>query len=125
MSDSWVTMTMVIFTASAIVRERERGNLEMLITTPVKSAELMIGKIAPNLIIATGHNNLAMSRGVLQVAQRFVLGDCLAEGMLNRVEAAIRAYDPCLSCSTHAIGAMPMVIEMVDPDGGVMDQISR
>lgn len=53
-----------------------------------------------NLIIATGHNNLAMNRGVLQVAQHFVDGDRLQEGMLNRVEAIIRAFDPCLSCSS-------------------------
>jgi len=45
--------------------------------------------------------------------------------MLNRVEAAIRAYDPCLSCSTHAIGAMPIVVEMLDAEGKVMDRISR
>jgi NAD-reducing hydrogenase large subunit len=78
-----------------------------------------------NLIVATGHNNWAMNNAVEMVAKTFVDGKKLTEGMLNRVEAAIRAYDPCLSCSTHAIGAMPLVIEMVDPDGGVMDQISR
>jgi NAD-reducing hydrogenase large subunit len=78
-----------------------------------------------NLIVATGHNNWAMNNAVEMVAKTFVDGKKLTEGMLNRVEAAIRAYDPCLSCSTHAIGAMPMVIEMVDPDGGVTDRISR
>jgi NAD-reducing hydrogenase large subunit len=78
-----------------------------------------------NLIVATGHNNWAMSNSVEMVAKAHVDGKKLTEGMLNRVEAAIRAYDPCLSCSTHAIGAMPMVIEMVEPDGTVVDRISR
>ena len=78
-----------------------------------------------NLIVATGHNNWAMSNSVEMVAKTYVDGKKLTEGMLNRVEAAIRAYDPCLSCSTHAIGAMPMVIEMIDSDGVVVDRISR
>lgn len=78
-----------------------------------------------NLIIATGHNNLAMNRGVLQVAQRYVDGTHLSEGMLNRVEAVIRAYDPCLSCSTHAIGQMPLHIELMGPDGELLDEIKR
>ncbi|MFH1124830.1 MAG: Ni/Fe hydrogenase subunit alpha, partial [Pseudomonadota bacterium] len=78
-----------------------------------------------NLIVATGHNNWAISNSVEMVAKTYVDGKKLTEGMLNRVEAAIRAYDPCLSCSTHAIGAMPMVIEMVEPDGTVVDRIAR
>jgi hydrogenase maturation protease len=56
-----------------------------------------------NLIVATGHNNLAINRGVRQVAEHFIDGDKLEEGMLNRVSAVVRAYDPCLSCSTHAV----------------------
>ncbi len=78
-----------------------------------------------NLIIATGHNNLAMNRGVLQVAKHFVDGRKLQEGMLNRVEAVIRAYDPCLSCSTHALGKMPLLIELVEPDGRIVDELRR
>ena len=78
-----------------------------------------------NLIVATGHNNWAMSNSVDMVAKTFVDGKKLTEGMLNRVEAAIRAYDPCLSCSTHAIGQMPMVIELMEPDGTVVDRIAR
>lgn len=78
-----------------------------------------------NLIIATGHNNLAMDRGVFQVAERFIDGTKLTEGMLNRVEAVIRAYDPCLSCSTHAIGQMPLHIELVADDGEVIDELKR
>ena len=78
-----------------------------------------------NLIVATGHNNWAMNNAVEMVAKTFVDGNHLTEGMLNRVEAAIRAYDPCLSCSTHAIGAMPLVIELIEPDGTVADRIAR
>jgi NAD-reducing hydrogenase large subunit len=78
-----------------------------------------------NLIIATGHNNLAINRGVLQVAQRFVDGNKLQEGMLNRVEAVVRTFDPCLSCSTHALGQMPLVIELVDAAGEVLDTLRR
>jgi NAD-reducing hydrogenase large subunit len=78
-----------------------------------------------NLIIATGHNNLAMNKGVLQVAQRFVDGNKIQEGMLNRVEALIRCYDPCLSCATHAVGSMPLRVELVSPDGEVVDECCR
>ena len=74
-----------------------------------------------NLIIATGHNNLAMNRGVLQVAKQYVRGDKLKEGMLNRVEAVIRTYDPCLSCSTHAFGQMPLEVRLLAPDGSLLD----
>jgi NAD-reducing hydrogenase large subunit len=78
-----------------------------------------------NLIIATGHNNSAMNRGVLQVAKHFVNGNKLTEGMLNRVEALIRAFDPCLSCSTHAVGEMPLAIELLAADGELLDEIRR
>ncbi len=78
-----------------------------------------------NLIIATGHNNLAMNRGVLQVAQHFVKGKEISEGMLNRVEAVIRTYDPCLSCSTHAVGKMPLQVQLVEPDGTVVSELRR
>jgi NAD-reducing hydrogenase large subunit len=78
-----------------------------------------------NLIIATGHNNQAMDRGVYEVAKRFVRGTQLNDGMLNRVEALVRAFDPCLSCSTHAVGQMPLHIQLIAPDGGVVDEIMR
>lgn len=78
-----------------------------------------------NLIIATGHNNLAMNRSIRQVAHRFVNGNKLQEGMLNRVEAVIRCFDPCLSCSTHALGQMPLDITLVGPDGQVLDRLRR
>lgn len=78
-----------------------------------------------NLIIASGHNNLAMNRGVLQAARYYVKSAQLTEGMLNRVEAVIRAFDPCLACSTHAVGQMPLAIELVSPDGKVVDTLVR
>jgi NAD-reducing hydrogenase large subunit len=78
-----------------------------------------------NLVIATGHNNLAMNRGILQAAKRYVDGNKLQEGMLNRVEAVIRCYDPCLSCATHALGEMPLHVELIAPDGQVIDQVKR
>jgi NAD-reducing hydrogenase large subunit len=78
-----------------------------------------------NLVIATGQNNNAMNRGILQAAQRYVKGDKLVDGMLNRVEATIRTFDPCLSCSTHAYGQMPLNIELIGPNGAMLDQICR
>ncbi len=78
-----------------------------------------------NLVIATGHNNLAMNRGVLQVARHYVDGSRLAEGMLNRVEAVIRAFDPCLSCGTHAAGKMPLIVQLIGPGGQLLDELIR
>ncbi len=76
-----------------------------------------------NLIIATGQNNLAMNRTVAQIARRYLRGDRLDEGLLNRVEAGIRAYDPCLSCSTHLAGQPTVELALIGPDGTVIDQI--
>jgi NAD-reducing hydrogenase large subunit len=78
-----------------------------------------------DLIIATGHNNLAMNRSIKQVADAYVDGNQLNEGMLNRVEAVIRCYDPCLSCASHAFGQMPLVIELQDAQGQVVDRLVR
>jgi NAD-reducing hydrogenase large subunit len=78
-----------------------------------------------NLIIATGQNNLAMNRTVAQIARHYVRGPHIPEGMLNRVEAGIRAYDPCLSCSTHAAGTMPLQVTLVASDGAVLDEAWR
>jgi NAD-reducing hydrogenase large subunit len=76
-----------------------------------------------NMVIATGHNNLAINHGVLQVARQFVKGKTIEQGMLNRVEAVVRAFDPCLSCSTHAVGEMPLDIQLVAFDGEVVDRL--
>ena len=78
-----------------------------------------------NLVIATGQNNHAMNRGILQVAKEFVSGHEIQQGMLNRVEAVIRTFDPCLSCSTHAYGQMPLAIELLDAGGKLVNQLRR
>ena len=78
-----------------------------------------------NLIVATGNNNLAMNRGLLQVAKRFINGTEVSEGALNRLEAVIRAFDPCLSCSTHALGQMPLYVVLQDRNGEVIRKIQR
>jgi len=78
-----------------------------------------------NLIIATGHNNLAMNRGVLQVAQHFIKDAHITDGTLNRLEAVIRAFDPCLSCSTHALGEMPLHVQVFDATGAMVDERIR
>lgn len=78
-----------------------------------------------NLIISTGHNNLAMNRTVAQIAKHFIQGPSIPEGFLNRVEAGIRCYDPCLSCSTHAAGTMPLHVQLFGPDGGLLDEAAR
>jgi NAD-reducing hydrogenase large subunit len=81
--------------------------------------------VRANLIVATGHNNLAIARAIQQVSERFIDGAKLTEGMLNRVSAVVRAYDPCLSCSTHAAGEIAMLVRLVGPNGEVLDDVSR
>ncbi len=76
-----------------------------------------------NLIVATGHNSLAMNRSVAEVARHFVHGSRIEEGMLNRVSAVIRAYDPCLSCSTHADGTLALEFTLIGFDGGILDHL--
>jgi NAD-reducing hydrogenase large subunit len=78
-----------------------------------------------NLVIATGHNNLAMNRSVAQVAKAYVRSATLSEAMLNRVEAVIRCYDPCLSCSTHALGEMPLRVQLLGPDRALLQELVR
>lgn len=78
-----------------------------------------------NLIVATGQNNLAMNQTVAQIARHYVRGSDIPEPMLNRIEHGIRCYDPCLSCSTHAVGQMPLHIRLIAPDGNVLNEIAR
>lgn len=78
-----------------------------------------------NLLIATGQNNPSMNRSITDVAKQYVHGSKIEEGMLNRVESAIRCYDPCLSCSTHAVGTMPMKIEIKNTSGEIIQTIER
>ena len=84
------------------------------------------GKILwANLVIATGQNNRAMNQGVLQVARAFVKDGKFTDGALNRVEAVVRTFDPCLSCSSHAYGQMPLQMELIAESGEVVDRIVR
>lgn len=78
-----------------------------------------------NLLVATGNNNLAMNRTVLQIAKAELTGKTITEGLMNRIEHGIRLYDPCLSCSTHAIGSMPLHIQLVDVRGKVVAERTR
>jgi NAD-reducing hydrogenase large subunit len=80
---------------------------------------------AVNLLIATGQNNLAMNRAVAQIARHYITGPEIPEALLNRVEAGIRAFDPCLSCSTHAAGAMPLHLTLVGADGAILHEVLR
>jgi NAD-reducing hydrogenase large subunit len=82
-----------------------------------------------NLIIATGQNNLAMNKTVTQIAKQYIHGaqdgQAIPEGFLNRVEAGIRCFDPCLSCSTHAVGQMPLHVQLIAPDGNILNEVYR
>jgi NAD-reducing hydrogenase large subunit len=76
-----------------------------------------------NLIVSTTHNNEAMNRAVRWVAEHEISGKAeITEAMLNQVEVAIRAYDPCLSCATHALGQMPLQIQLLDSTGTLIDE---
>jgi NAD-reducing hydrogenase large subunit len=78
-----------------------------------------------NLVIATGQNALAMNRTVTQIAKHYIRGASIPESVLNRVEAGIRAFDPCLSCSTHAVGQMPLHVELRRTDGTLIQELRR
>lgn len=78
-----------------------------------------------NLIVSTTNNNQAMNESIRTVARQYLDGKQLTEGLLNHIECAIRAYDPCLSCATHALGKMPLIVELLDADGVQVDRLSR
>ena len=78
-----------------------------------------------NLIVSTTHNNQAMNEAVRRVAEDELSGHALTEGLLNRIEVAVRAYDPCLSCATHALGAMPLDVVLEGPSGEPLDRLLR
>ena len=78
-----------------------------------------------NLVVATGHNSRAMDRTITAIARRHLTGDMLSEGLLNRVEHGIRLYDPCLSCATHLHGGTGLRVDLLAPDGKVLDSIRR
>jgi NAD-reducing hydrogenase large subunit len=78
-----------------------------------------------NLIVATTHNNQAMNEAVRSVAREYLDGRELTEGLLNHIEVAIRAYDPCLSCATHALGRMPLEVTLLGFDGALIDRVLK
>ncbi|MGI5862011.1 MAG: Ni/Fe hydrogenase subunit alpha [Myxococcales bacterium] len=78
-----------------------------------------------NLIVSTTSNNEPMNRAVTAVAKQYFDGRAVTEGMLNRIEVAIRAYDPCLSCATHALGRMPLTVAVYDHQGNLLDRVVR
>jgi NAD-reducing hydrogenase large subunit len=78
-----------------------------------------------NLVIATGQNNKAMNDSVLQASKHYIHDGKFSEGILNRVEAVVRTFDPCLSCSTHAFGQMPLELSLIAADGAVVDRLVR
>jgi NAD-reducing hydrogenase large subunit len=77
-----------------------------------------------NLIVSTTHNNQPMNEAVRRVAKRYLSGRTLTEGLLNHIEVVTRAFDPCLSCATHALGKMPLQLELQDAAGQVIGRIS-
>ncbi|MDD5215175.1 MAG: Ni/Fe hydrogenase subunit alpha [Methylococcales bacterium] len=78
-----------------------------------------------NLIVSTTSNNMGMNESVRQVAAEYLSGQELTEPLLNNLEVAIRAYDPCLSCATHAVGKMPLQLELVNAQGEMIDKLVK
>jgi NAD-reducing hydrogenase large subunit len=116
------------------VRARARGNKNRGIGISEAPRGILIhdytiddeGRITGvNLIVATGHNNLAMNRSVLQVARRYLHGPKVSEAMLNRVEAVIRCFDPCMSCASHELGRMPFDVRVMARDGRELQRVLR
>jgi len=112
--DIWDNATQVVNQEAIGVIEAPRGTLFHHYWVD-KSGKMC----RANLIVATGHNNLAMNHAVYEVAREFIKDGKVTEGILNRVEVAIRCYDPCLSCSSHALGHMPLEITIHEPDGNI------
>jgi NAD-reducing hydrogenase large subunit len=81
--------------------------------------------VMANLIVSTTNNNEPMNRAVQGVAKDYLSGNEITEGLLNHIEVAIRAYDPCLSCATHAMGQMPLVVELFDCEGNLIDRKAK
>jgi NAD-reducing hydrogenase large subunit len=81
--------------------------------------------VKANLIVSTTSNNQAMNESVRSVANEYLEGHEITEGLLNHLEVAVRAYDPCLSCATHALGKMPLQVELLDADGTLLDRLVK
>ena len=117
----WVTSKAFVNTFEGVgVAEAPRGTLIHHYTVDPQGMITWV-----NMIIATEHNNIAYNKAVTQVAKKYVKARKLQEGMLNRVEAVIRAFDPCLSCATHALGSMPLDVQLFDSSGKLVDRAIR
>ena len=117
----WVTSKAFVNTYEGVgVAEAPRGTLIHHYTVDQQGMITWV-----NMIIATEHNNIAYNKAVTQVAKKYVKARKLQEGMLNRVEAVIRAFDPCLSCATHAVGNMPLDLQLFDSSGKMVDRAIR
>ena len=81
--------------------------------------------IRANLIVSTTHNNQAMNVAVREVAKKYLSGRQITEGLLNHIEVAVRCFDPCLSCATHALGQMPLEVELIDAQGKTLDRVLK
>jgi NAD-reducing hydrogenase large subunit len=81
--------------------------------------------VMANLIVSTTSNNEPMNQAVQRVARDYLSGKEITEGLLNRIEVAIRAYDPCLSCATHAMGQMPLIVELFDHNNILIDRKTK
>ncbi len=86
-------------------------------------AESKVKKL--NLLIATGQNVLSMNKTIAQIAREYIDGPDIPETILNRIEAGIRIFDPCLGCSTHAMGQMPLHVRLCDRNGKIVKEIWR
>jgi NAD-reducing hydrogenase large subunit len=117
----WVTSKASVNTFEGVgVAEAPRGTLIHHYTVDQRGMITWV-----NMIIATEHNNICYNKALTQVAKKYVKAKKLQEGMLNRVEAVIRAFDPCLSCATHAMGSMPLDVQLVGSEGTLIDRVVR
>jgi NAD-reducing hydrogenase large subunit len=78
-----------------------------------------------NLIVSTTNNNQAMNESIRRVAEDHLSGQEITEPLLNNIEVAIRAYDPCLSCATHAVGKMPLSVELRNTRGELLSRLQK
>ncbi|MPM59801.1 UDP-N-acetylglucosamine 2-epimerase [bioreactor metagenome] len=110
-----------------LVLRRETERPEAVAAGTVKLAGINQDDIVTmaNLIVSTTNNNQAMNEAIRHVARRYLHGREVTEGLLNHIEVAIRAFDPCLSCATHALGKMPLAVELVDAEGRLVHSLSR
>ncbi|MBW2084909.1 MAG: nickel-dependent hydrogenase large subunit, partial [Deltaproteobacteria bacterium] len=126
LTDKNITSTDIRFTADP---SREEGVGVIEAPRGVLIHHYMVdgyGRITKaNLIVATCHNNMAMNRSIQLVAREYINNGQVKEGILNRVEGAIRCYDPCLSCATHALGQMPLKVQVYSSNGELLTELQR